>query len=101
MDLKAKIKILEIELAEARKKAAKKDYEPLKITMREGQNPREEHPKDWTELLLRLSEIQVAAMAAGVKTGLKHFIALQKELEYHVGFRYEKVEPGDVDPRKG
>lgn len=42
-------------------------------------------------------------MAAGQKTARKHFIAIQKEIEYHVGFRFERIDPEthEPDPRKG
>lgn len=86
-----------------RKKLGMKDSdsEALKITWRKG--ARKPSKKEWTDILLRLSEIQVAAMAAGQKTARKHFIAIQKELEYHVGYRFERIDPEthEDDPRRG
>ena len=49
-----------------------------------------------------MAQAQAMAMQGGMKTAQKHFIAVMKELEYHVGFRFE-VLPKDApdDPRKG
>lgn len=86
----------------------KKRYksESLKIAARKGrENFRNEanvyHP--WTNFLLSMANIQVEAMKAGQKTARKHLIAIMKELEYNVGFRFELIdsETHQDDPRRG
>ena len=40
---------------------------------------------------------QIELMKAGQRTARKHMIALVKELEYHVGFRYIKIDDNYPD----
>jgi hypothetical protein len=58
---------------------------------------------DWTLLLLEMAKIQIEAMKAGQCTARKHFIAIMKELEYHCGFRFTRIDPAtyEDDPRRG
>lgn len=78
--------------------------EALKIAARKGKEKFRDITRydNWTKLLIQMAKIQTDAMAAGQKTARKHLIAILKELEMHVGFRFELITPGEPnDPRRG
>lgn len=75
----------------------------LKIVPRKDKNPNSCPEDYWANFLLEMAKIQVELMKTGQKSARSHLLAILKEIEYTVGFRYIEIDPEThpYDPRKG